>query len=238
MKKLLLVPMVAIALTSLGASAASINLRHEFIPEEGDMASRHRDRMTLAHTFENGIGISGEMKWGYAGDDVNFGEIKSVGHEAKVSYNYKATDSFTLQPAYALDSNDSAVTHKLDLKGTQKLTDEWNVALRYRYGYKNVSAPSTDNSHYNQLNLTSGYNIGNFGLGIDFEYKFEQSDSSGYDGDNNYLNLVNLTAEYKGFESGWRPFIEFGMVAQNTDVNDAGKDEYVARYRAGLKYNF
>lgn len=75
-------------------------------------------------------------------------------------------------------------------------------------------------------------------MGIDFEYKFEQSDSSGYDGDNNYLNLVNLTAEYKGFESGWRPFIEFGMVSQNTDLAADGKDEYVPRYRAGLKYNF
>lgn len=238
MKRLLLLPIMSIALTSVSASAASINLRHEFIPEKDNLASRHRERMILAHTFKNGIGISGEMKWGYDGDDLNLGEIKSVGHEAKVSYNHKMTNSFILQPAYILDSNSSSVTHKLDLKGTQKLTRNWNAALRYRYGYKNISAPNKANSHYNQLNLTSSYNLGDVGLGIDFEYRFEPSISNGYDGNNNYLNLVNFMAEYKGFESGWTPFIELGMVSQNTDRKNAGKDDYVARYRVGLKYHF
>lgn len=238
MKKLLLVPMVAIAFTSMAASATTMNLRHEFIPEKDDLNSRHRDRMVLAHTFENGIGVSGELKWGYAGDDLNLGELRSVGQEAIVSYNYKVTDSLTLQPAYGLDAGDAQVTHKLNLRATQQLTDDWKVALRYRYGYKNVSIPNTSNSHYSQLNLTSGYNIGDFGLGIDIEYKLEQSESSGYKGDNNYLNLVNFSAEYKGFESGWRPFVEFAMATQNTDKTKEGKDEYVPRYRVGLKYSF
>ncbi|WP_153448873.1 oligogalacturonate-specific porin KdgM family protein [Vibrio algicola] len=240
MKKVITLSLLTMLMASATASATSINLRHEFIPEKDDLNSRHRDRMTIAHTFNNGIGISGELKWGYAEDDLDLSQLRSVGQEAIISYNYKLTKSLTIQPAYGLDAGDTSVTHKLNLKGTQKLTDNWKIAARYRYGYKNVSLAHTDNSHYHQINLTSGYKVGDFGLGIDFEFKLEQEKSTGYKGHNDYLNLVNFTADYQGFESGWIPFIELGMVAQNTDKDTPapGKDEYVARYRVGMKYNF
>ncbi len=236
MKKVL-TSAILLALTATAANAASLNLRHEYVPESGDMKSAHKDRLLMDHRFANGIGISAEVKWGYNSDGLDFDNMKSGGHETKVSYNYKLTDTFTLQPAYALDSNSTAITHKLDLKATQKLSDDWSVDLRYRYGYKNNAESSID-SHYNQLNLTSGYKMGDFKYGLDIEYKFEQSNSKGYDGDNQYLSLVNLSAEYSGLESGWRPFGEFGMVAQNTDNNADGKDSFEPRFRVGVKYSF
>ncbi|MFV0574474.1 MAG: oligogalacturonate-specific porin KdgM family protein [Vibrio sp.] len=256
MKKVLTLSVLALAVISTTASAMSINLRHEYMDSDGDQGSRNRDRMTLAHTFANGIGISGEIKWQQepnsdGDEDFGFGHLKSAGHETVVSYNYKVTDKFTLQPAYGLDDNDSATTHKLNLKGTYKFTDKWNVALRYRYGYKNNADYGAANSHYHQINLTSGYVVGQFGLGIDFEWKIDQEASSGYKGDESYLNLVNFTADYRGFESGWIPFIELGYVSQNTEkyLDAAGKshedgrtkeglDTYNMRYRFGVKYNF
>ncbi|WP_065677919.1 oligogalacturonate-specific porin KdgM family protein [Vibrio celticus] len=43
-------------MTSTAASAASINLRHEYMPDrDGD---KHRDRITVGHRFDNGIGFS------------------------------------------------------------------------------------------------------------------------------------------------------------------------------------
>ncbi len=242
MKKVL-TSAILLALTATAANAASLNVRHEFVPEAGDMKSAHKDRLLLDHRFANGIGISAEVKWGYNSDGLDFDNMKSSGHETKVSYNYKLTDTFTLQPAYALDSSSTAITHKLDLKATQKLSDDWSVDLRYRYGYKNNASTSVD-SHYNQLNLTSGYKMGDFKYGLDIEYKFDQSAEAGYKGDNQYLSLVNLSAEYSGFESGWRPFGEFGMVAQDTDTsNNVGssykpKDSYEPRFRVGVKYSF
>jgi len=106
-----------LAITATAANAASLNLRHEYVPESGDMKSAHKDRLLMDHRFANGIGISAEVKWGYNSDGLDFDNMKSGGHETKVSYNYKLTDTFTLQPAYALDSNSTAITHKLDLKG-------------------------------------------------------------------------------------------------------------------------
>lgn len=236
MKKILTTA-ILLGLTATAVNATTLNLRHEYIASEGDMDARHRDRLAISHGFDNGIGLSAEVKWGYGDDSFDLSKLKDVGHETKVSYNYKVTDSFTLQPAYAIDASSSAATHKFDLRGTQKITSDWNMALRYRYGYKNESK-SSDSSHYNQLNLTSGYKMGDFGFGIDIEGKFEQSDSKGCKGDNNYLNLVNFSGEYSGFEHGWRPFGELGMVAQNTDDARDGKDSYEPRFRVGVKYSF
>ncbi|MDW6093817.1 oligogalacturonate-specific porin KdgM family protein [Vibrio rhizosphaerae] len=237
MNNKLIISALLLGLTASAAHATSLNVRHEFIPEEGEKAARHRDRLAISHVFENGIGISEEVKWGYEKDTVNFGEMKSAGHETKIGYNYTINQDFKIQPAYALDSSSSAIVHKFDLKGVYKISDSWNASLRYRYGMK-VPSNDSPNSHYSQINFVTAYKFDQYQVGVDFEGKFEQSVSSGYNGDNNYLNLVNFFAEYQGWDSGWRPFVEFGLTSQETTKSTAGKDQYVPRYRVGLKYNF
>jgi len=235
--KRVLTSAILLALTATAANAASINIRHEFVDAKGEAESQHKDRLVISDRFDNGIGLSAEIKWqNPKGESFGLDKLSNAGHEMKISYNYKVTDSFTLQPAYALDSSDSGATHKFDLKGTQQLTDDWNIGLRYRYGDANKVADK--DSHYSQLNLTSGYNINDFAFGVDIEYKLMQSDHSGFEGDNNYLGLVNFTAAYSGLESGWVPFIELGMVSVDTDSGVEGNDDYRARYRAGVKYSF
>ncbi|MDW6001798.1 oligogalacturonate-specific porin KdgM family protein [Vibrio mangrovi] len=238
MKSKLIASAILLGLTAGAAHATSLNIRHEFIPEEGERSASHKDRLLMSHLFDNGIGISEEVKWGYENDSVNLGEMKSAGHETKIGYNYKINDEFKIQPAYAMDSSSSSITHKFDLKGVYKISDSWNASLRYRYGMK-VPSNDSPNSHYSQVNLVTAYQLNSdYKVGIDIEGKFEQSASSGYDGNKNYLNLVNLFGEYQGFESGWRPFIELGMTSQETLKSTPGKDQYVTRYRIGLKYNF
>ncbi len=236
--KRVLTSAILLALTATAANAASINIRHEFVDAKGQEESQHKDRLVISDRFDNGIGLSAEIKWqNPKGESFGLENLSNAGHEMKISYNYKVTDTFTLQPAYALDSGTDKATHKFDLKGTQQLTDDWNIGLRYRYGDANKAESSAD-SHYSQLNLTSGYKMDDFSFGLDIEYKLEQSASKGFEGDNNYLALVNFSAAYSGLESGWVPFVEFGMVSVDADSGIDGKDDYRARYRAGVKYSF
>ncbi len=235
--KRVLTSAILLALTATTAHAASINYRHEFVDAKGEAESQHKDRLVISDRFDNGIGLSAEIKWeNPKGEGFGLDKLSNAGHEMKISYNYKITDTFTLQPAYALDSGSGKATHKFDLKGTQKLTDDWDIGLRYRYGDANSVAGA--DSHYSQLNLTSGYKMGDFAFGADLEYKLMQSAHPGYEGDNNYLAVANFTAAYSGLESGWVPFIELGMVSVDADSNVEGADDYRMRYRAGVKYSF
>jgi len=238
MKVKFIIPAIIIGLTATTANATTLNLRHEYQDGKDNAKSQHKDRLLIDHRFDNGIGLCAEVKWANPkGEGFDIGEMHDAGHEVVVSYNYKVTDNFTLQPAYGADSNTNGITHKYNLKGTQKITDNWNVALRYRYGDVNKKTGAGEDTHYSQFNLTSGYKAGDFKFGLDVEYKIVQSASSGYKGDENYLNLVNVSAEYSGLESGWRPFAEFAMVAVDA-TDQEGKDAYAPRYRVGLKYSF
>lgn len=239
MKLKILTSTLLLSLTAVSAHATSLNLRHEFVDDKGNAQSQHKDRLLVSHTFDNKIGFSAEVKWANPkGEGFDFGELHDAGHEVFVNYTYNVTDTFSLHPAYGMDSNPDGVTHKLDLKGSQKLSDVWDIALRYRYGDANKKKNSGSDSHFHQLNLTSGYRVDQFKFGIDVEYKFEQSVSAGYKGDENYLNLISLSSEYNGLESGWVPFVEFAMVSADTNSTDEGKDDFVPRYRVGVKYNF
>jgi hypothetical protein len=231
MKKVVLPGVIIASVLSASAMAASINLRHEYMPDrDGD---KHRDRITVAHRFDNGIGFSVEAKWKHVNDEI-IKNMVSGGHEVGVSYNYKVNDRFTLQPAYAADVSSSSTTHKFNLRGITKITDGWGASLRYRYGLK--SEPNKDNVGYHQFNLVTDYKLSWGKVGVDLEYKDLQSDQKGWR-DNSHDHLVNFFGEYTQFESGWIPFVEVGFLT--FDQNDNGtKDDYAMRYRVGVKYNF
>ncbi|MGB5121964.1 MAG: oligogalacturonate-specific porin KdgM family protein, partial [Vibrio fluvialis] len=119
MKVKIITSAILIGLTATAAQATSLNLRHEFQDGKGKAESQHKDRLLLDHRFENGIGLSAEVKWANPkGEGFDLGELHDAGHEVVVSYNYKVTDTFTLQPAYGADSNTNGITHKFNLKGT------------------------------------------------------------------------------------------------------------------------
>ncbi|WGW01396.1 oligogalacturonate-specific porin KdgM family protein [Vibrio sp. YMD68] len=231
MKVKLLISSLLLALTSASASAASINLRHEYMPDrDGD---QHRDRITVSHRFANGIGFSVEAKWKH--DDDNFlGGLKSGGHEVGVSYNYKINDTFTLQPSYAADVSSTSATHKYNIRAIAKITDNWGANVRYRYG--DQRRVNSDNSSYHQINVVTDYRLSWGKVGVDLEYKDLESGQGGWK-DKDQDHLVNFFGEYSLLESGWVPFAEIGFVTN--DKNDNGvKDDHSIRYRVGVKYSF
>lgn len=231
MIKKLLVTSIVLSLTSTAAFAASINLRHEFMPDrDGD---KHRDRISVGHRFDNGVGFSVEAKWKHD-DDQFISGLKSAGHEVGVSYNYKINDMFTLQPSYAADVSSSSATHKFNISAIAKITDKWGANFRYRFGEKRPV--DEDSSNYHQLNLVTDYRLNWGKVGVDLEYKQLDSDTTGWK-DKNSDHLVNFFAEYNQFESGWIPFVEVGILTFDKDA-DKYKDDYAMRYRFGVKYNF
>ncbi len=239
MKTKFIISSILLSMTACAANATTLNIRHEYLDGKDDAKSQHKDRLLIIHRFNNGIGLTAELKWANPKDEnLDLGEFSNAGHELGINYTYKVTDSFTLQPEYLADTYSTGVIHKYQLKGTKKLTNDWNAALRYRFADVNrTEASGLDDSQYGQLNLTSSYKLDEFKFGLDIEYKMEESSSTGFKGDENYLNLVNISAEYSGFESGWNPFVEFAMVAVNAG-DEEGLDDYAPRYRIGMKYSF
>ena len=225
---------VATLLATTAVSATTINLRHEYIDRD-DADYSHADRISVSHRFSNGIGFSAEAKWRYQDNDKQKGLINN-GHEVGVSYNHKLNDTFTLQPSYAADASNNAnqVTHKFNIRGIAKITDEWTTSLRYRYGYQAKANRADSNGHYHQYNLVSSYNLGWSSFGVDLEYKDLQSGGWKNKGSD---HLVNFFGEYKGLESGWVPFAELGVITTKDD-GSAYKEDYTLRYRVGVKYSF
>jgi hypothetical protein len=229
---------VLLGLSCTSVNAAGLNMRHEFKPSADNGAqAAHADRIAVGHRFANGIGFGVEAKWSHDSDSAT-DNLKSNGTAVDVSYEYKITDTLTFTPQYVAESKSDKVEHQANFKITYKIQDDWTASFRHRYAYIDKSAEGATNSHYNRWTAALGYRLADFGLGVAADYQFDQSNSSGWEGKSNYLKEINFTAEYKGLESGWRPFGEIGFEAYDGDANTTGKDSFRPRYRVGLKYSF
>ncbi|EGR9015166.1 porin, partial [Vibrio parahaemolyticus] len=184
MKVRYLTSALLLAMTSGLAAAASVDIRHEYVPDrDGD---EHRDRIYVSHRFDNQIGFSVEAKWNYKD-----GHMGNAGHETGVSYRWKATDNFSLTPGINIDASPSgASVFKYNLTGAYKINDEWDVAARIRHGYKN-----TDDSRYNQLNLYANRKFEWGKLGVEAEYKDIHGGEGGWK-DKGHDQLIDFKGEY------------------------------------------
>ncbi|CAE6930618.1 Oligogalacturonate-specific porin protein (KdgM) [Vibrio sp. B1FLJ16] len=213
-----------LAMASGLAGAATIDVRHEFVPDrDGD---EHRDRIYVSHRFANQIGFSVEAKWNYKNSGM-----ADAGHETGLSYRYKVNDAFSLTPSMSVDAGSSSSTFKYNLSGSYNLTDEWNVGARVRHGYKN-----SDDSRYNQLNLYVNRKFDWGKLGLDMEYKDLHGGDGGWE-NKGHDQLIDFKGEYNKLESGFIPFFAVAAITNKGDGSDY-KDEYIPRFRVGVKYNF
>ncbi|MCE0496050.1 oligogalacturonate-specific porin KdgM family protein [Vibrio salinus] len=247
MKNKILVSAVLLGLTSTAVSAATLNIREEFTPRYDSQSAAHKQRVAVDHRFKNGVGFGVEVKWKGDNEDA-FGEQKSNGHQANISYLYKLNDKWSLKPQYKWESNSTQIGHQLNLTLGYKVNSDWAVSFRHRYHYDNpVPSKGKTNSHYNRWTFAFGYSgIEDWKFGGSLDYTFNSTEKGPRWKDHKaWFSELNFTGEYKGFESGWRPFMEVGFVpyksGQEYDFNgttDAQNDKWRPRFRVGLKYNF
>jgi hypothetical protein len=244
MKKKFIFSAVLLGLASMAAHSATLNIRHEFQPHYDGKDAVHKDRVAVDHRFKNGIGFGIEVKWKSNNDDA-FGEMKSGGHQANISYLYKVTERISLKPQYKWESASDKVGHQFNLTLGYKVNDDWSVSFRHRYHYENKV--DGDNSHYNRWTFGAGYSgIEHWKFGVSLDYTFNE-DKKGpkFKDHKSWFSELNFKGEYKGLESGWRPFLEIGFVPYNSgaeysfDGKDwSSNDKWRPRLRVGVKYNF
>ncbi|SHO55956.1 oligogalacturonate-specific porin KdgM family protein [Vibrio quintilis] len=244
MNKKILVSAVLIGLTSAAAQAATLNIRHEIVPRYDGQKASHADRVAVDHRFKNGIGFGIEAKWKSDNEDA-FGEQKGNGNQANISYVYKINDKWSLKPQYKWESKSDRVGHQFNLTLGYKVNSDWSVSFRHRYHYENKV--DSQNGHYNRWTFGAGYKgVEDWKFGASLDYTFNE-DASGprWEDKKSWFSELNFTGEYKGLESGWRPFVEVGFKPYKSgdkyEFNGemvSANDKWRPRFRVGVKYSF
>lgn len=127
------------ALTLLGllgsaatAHAATLNYRHEYVPEKG----QHADRVAVSHRLANGVGFGAEAKWKNQNDSGDesyldiFNNMQASGSIFTLDYQYKVNDKLSFQPGVQLDSGTSSSDYQIFTRATYNVTKDFSASLR------------------------------------------------------------------------------------------------------------
>ncbi|SIR33828.1 oligogalacturonate-specific porin [Aeromonas sp. RU39B] len=247
------------ALTLLGllgsaatAHAATINYRHEYVPESG----QHKDRMAVSHRLANGVGFGVEAKWKNAASNESywdfFNNVTPDGSVFTLNYQYKLNDQWSFQPGVQLDGRD----YQIYTRASYNITKDLNASLRYRWRVTNETADksssTSDKKHRDNWTFNLGYKL-TPEITLGYELDYNSLDDSYYktgvkNKNDSYTGFAgkdrtwehNLSLGYR-INKEWEPFVELGWV-QVTDVENApnhnGTNKFAPRYRVGVKYNF
>lgn len=250
-KRLSLLSLVAVAvLGSIGAAqAATMNYRHEFVPESG----QHKDRVAFSHRLKNGVGFGVEAKWKNTKADSGvsywdmFDNVMPDGSVFTVNYQYKINNDWSLQPGVQLDGRD----YQIYTRATYSITKDFSASLRYRWRMTNDNTvkskqSTSDKKHRDNWTFNLGYKLTpeiTLGYELDFNsldnshYNSKTDSYTGFNGKDRTWEH-NLSAGYK-INKEWEPFVELGWIQyKDGTASHAGTNTYVPRYRFGLKYNF
>ncbi|UUE11830.1 oligogalacturonate-specific porin KdgM family protein [Dickeya zeae] len=243
MKFKILTVMVA-SLVSMSSMAVTFDYRHEMFDTKN---ADHKDRLLISHRFDNGFGLSSEVKWKQSGNDTTpnkpYNEQVSNGTEVTASYLYKFNKMFSTEFGFNLVTESSGNTYRPYIKGGVNFTDSLYYTLRYRPFYKRYSSSINDPKGPAEATNMKGYTItsvlgykflDNFTVEYELEYnKNTKAGSFGYiaDKDNdNFTHDVKLA--YK-IDKNWTPYIQLANVDGSKTT-----DERQTRYRVGVQYNF
>ncbi|ACT07022.1 Oligogalacturonate-specific porin [Dickeya chrysanthemi Ech1591] len=240
MKFKILTLMVA-SVVSMSSMAVTFDYRHEMKDTQN---ADHRDRLLISHRFENGFGLSSEVKWRQSGRDNTpnkpYNEQVSNGTEVTASYLYKFDKMFSVEAGFNLVSNSTSNEYRPYLKGGVNFTDDIYYTLRYRPAYKRFSdnINRTDPTTMKGYTITSvlGYKFLN-NFTVEYELEYVKNTKAGdfgyiYDNDNdNFTHDVKLA--YK-IDKNWTPYVQVA----NVEGPSKTTDERQTRYRVGVQYNF
>ncbi|AJC66279.1 MULTISPECIES: oligogalacturonate-specific porin KdgM family protein [Dickeya] len=238
MKFKILTVMVA-SLVSMSSMAVTFDYRHEMNDTKN---ADHKDRLLISHRFDNGFGLSSEVKWKQSDKDTTpnkpYNEPVSNETEVTASYLYKFDKTFSLESGFNLVSSNTYSNYRPYIKGGVNITNDLYYFLRYRPSYKrysgNIGGTDTTMKGYT-ITSTLGYKfLNNFTIEYELEYnKNTKAGSFGYiaDKDNdNFTHDVKLA--YK-IDKNWTPYIQLANIDGSKTT-----DERQTRYRVGVQYNF
>ncbi|UJR54414.1 oligogalacturonate-specific porin KdgM family protein [Dickeya zeae] len=243
MKFKILTVMVA-SLVSMSSMAVTFDYRHEMFDTKN---ADHKDRLLISHRFDNGFGLSSEVKWKQSSNDTTpnkpYNEQVSNGTEVTASYLYKFNKMFSTEFGFNLVTESSSNNYRPYIRGGVNFTDNLYYTLRYRPFYKRYSGSINDPKGPAEATNMKGYTITSV-LGykfldkftVEYELEYNKNTKAGsfgyiYDSDNdNFTHDVKLA--YK-IDKNWTPYIQLANVEGPKTT-----DERQTRYRVGVQYNF
>lgn len=214
-------------LTSVQVSAVTIDMRHEWL----DVSKVNKDRVAISHRFDNGFGFSLETKWKSGGDDQNkaFNDIVSNGTESTVSYQYKFTPQWFIQPGFTLESSESNSTYKPYLTVGHTFDNDIYLNGRYRYEYTRETKKGKDDVKTNRGEFWLGYRYQDWRL--EYNYIYKHSDQVRFN--NNKWDYEHNLKVLWNYDASWAPYTEVGNVSTSKTT-----DQRQTRLRIGLQYKF
>ncbi|TCV94376.1 oligogalacturonate-specific porin KdgM family protein [Biostraticola tofi] len=225
--KIKLLTLGVAAVLCANAGAVSVDLRHEYT----DDSRANKDRVLVAHRFDNGFGFSVEAKAKSGGDDEQkpFNDMVDNGSEYDINYQYKLTPEVNLQPGLAFETSSSKAIYKPYLRAQYTFDSGIYVAARYRYEYTRDTTTGAEDEHVNRGEAWLGYRWDKWRAELNYIYK--KSDLVKFDNkkeDYEYDGKLQYS-----INKNWAPYIAVGNVSVRKTT-----DERQTRYRVGVQYSF
>ncbi|HDX8330615.1 TPA: porin [Raoultella ornithinolytica CD1_MRS_4] len=217
---------------AFSASAVTVDLRHEFI-DGGKTDKTNADRVSVSHRFANGFGFSVEAKWKSGGDNTSqpYSDFVGNGHEETISWQWKANQNFSVTPGFNIESNDSRLIYKPNLRVQYSFDNGFYVAARYRYDYTRYPASAgKEDDKVNRGDAWAGFVMGNWRTELNYVYA-RSSEGVNRNDNKPYSQEYNVKLAYK-LDKNWAPYGEVG----NVGVND--RSDRQTRFRVGVAYSF
>lgn len=217
----------SLLLVSASSQAVTLDVRHEWL----DDSKQHKDRFMVSHRFDNGFGFSLEAKWKSGGDNQNkaFTDLVDSGTESTVSYHYKVTPTWFLQPGFTLESGSDYSIYKPFLTTGYQFESGIYFNVRYRYEYIHSTKENTEDKKTNRGEFWLGYRLA--GWRFEYNYIYKYSDQVLYDNDK-WDYEQDLKVSYN-INKQWTPYVQVGDVSVRKTADDRQ-----TRLRIGLQYNF
>lgn len=220
-------PLCGLLLACASSQAVTIDLRHEWL----DDSKQHKDRALVSHRFANGFGFSLEAKWKSGGNhpDKPFNDLVSNGTESTLSYQYKVTPAWFLQPGFTLESDSDSSIYKPFLTTGYRFANGVYLNLRYRYEYTRYTQQNTDDRQTNRGEFWLGYRLNDWRF--EYNYIYKHSDQILYDNEKwNYEQDIKVAYS---INKNWTPYAQLGDISVRKTT-----DERQSRFRVGIQYNF
>ncbi|QOI54864.1 oligogalacturonate-specific porin KdgM family protein [Rouxiella badensis] len=213
-------------LASASSHAVTLDIRHEWL----DDSKQHKDRILISHRFANGIGLSFEDKWRSGDNNPNqpFNRMVGNGTETTLTYQYKATKSFFLQPGFAAEVNSGNKVYKPSLAAGYTFSSGIYFNTRYRYEETHYDNGNNDKkTHRGEIWL--GYRLADWRFEYNYIYKHSNQilfDNAKWDYEEDFKVAYNINHH-------WTPYAEIGNVSVRKNTH-----ERQTRLRVGIQYSF